>query len=134
MKRVVTVMAVVLVALFILGSCSGPGIPQGSVLRAEYQGLFKGDNFWGTITVRVYDASDGSRPVSGELHPGSVDAKGNFSGLMKGSQMEARMDVTLGVHSGAVTGEMSADGQTMSGTLNLDTVTGPPATWDAKKK
>jgi len=127
-------MAVALVALFILGGCSGPGIPQGSVLKAEYQGVYKDETSGGNIIVRVYDAADGSRPVSGEFHRLSGDARGNFSGQMKGSQMEARMDVTLGVLSGTVTGEMSADGQTMHGTFRFDNKEGSPGSWEAKKK
>jgi outer membrane lipoprotein SlyB len=135
MKRLVTLMAVALVALFIMGGCAAPGIPTGSVLRAEYQGQFHAKSYsWGTITVRVYDAPDGSRPVSGELHPESGDVRGNFYGQMKGSQMEARMEAGLGTPSGTLTGEMSADGQRMDGTLSLATMIGPPATWGAQKK
>jgi hypothetical protein len=134
MKRVVTLMTVALVALFIMGGCAAPGIPTGSVLKAEYQGQFHGKLSSGTIIVRVYDAPDGSRPVSGELHPIEGDVRGNFSGQMKGSQMEARMEAGLGTPSGTVTGEMSADGQRMDGTLSLATMMGPPATWGAQKK
>jgi hypothetical protein len=134
MKRVVTLMAVVLVVLFIMGGCAGPGLPTGSVLTAEYRGLFHSDYSGGTISVRVYDAPDGSRPVTGELVPASGNARGNFYGQMKGSQMEARMEAGIGVSSGTVTGEISADGRTMSGTLSLANMIHPPATWEAKKK
>jgi hypothetical protein len=134
MKRVVTLMAVALVALFIMGGCAAPEIPTGSVLRAEYQGLFHADFSWGNITVRVYDAPDGSRPVSGELHPESGDARGNFYGQMKGSHMEARMEAGLGEASGTITGEMSADGQAMSGTFSLVNMMGTPGKWEAKKR
>ena len=135
MKRVVTLMAVVFVVLVVMVGCSGPGIPQGSVLRAEYQGLFKGKLSWGTITVMVYDAPDGSRPVSGKLDPESGDARGHFYGQMKGSLMEGRLEAGLGELSGDITGEMSKDGQTMSGTFNLAVEkNSPPGTWNAKKK
>jgi hypothetical protein len=135
MKRVVTLMTVAFVALFIMGGCAGPGIPEGSVLKAQYQGQFHSEYSSGIITVLVYDAPDGSRPVSGKLDPESGDAKGDFYGQMKGSRMEARMEAGLGELSGTVKGEMSADGQTMSGTISLDIKKGrPPATWDAKKK
>jgi outer membrane lipoprotein SlyB len=134
MKRVVTLIAVAFVALFILDGCASPGIPTGSVLRAEYQGQFKGHYSSGNITVRVYDAPDGSRPVSGELDRVTGDAKGTFYGQMKGSQMEAKLEAKLGELSGTVTGEMSKDGQTMAGTFKLDIWTGSPGTWEAKKK
>jgi len=131
MRTVVALMAVALAALFILGGCGGgPGVPMGSSLKGEYKGPFNSQFSWGTITVRVYDAPDGSRPVSGEFDPRSGDARGIFKGQMKGSQMEA----TFLEARGTVTGEMSADGQTMSGNFSFANVMGPPGTWTANKK
>jgi hypothetical protein len=89
-------MAAALVALFIMGGCAGPGIPTGSVLRAEYQGHFKSEFISRNIIVRVYDAPDDSRPVSGELDRDRGDAKGTFYGQMKGSRIEARLEGGLG--------------------------------------
>jgi outer membrane lipoprotein SlyB len=136
MKRLVTLMAVALVALFIMGGCATPEIPAGSVLRAEYQGFFHSDFSSGNITVTVYDAPDGSRPVSGELNPVTGDARGTFYGQMKGSHMEAKLETKVGELSGTVTGEMSPDpdAQTMAGTFKLDIWTGSLGTWEAKKK
>ena len=135
MKRVVTLMAVALVALFMMGGCAGPGIPEGSVLRAKYQGHFNSEFSSGTITVMVYDAPDGSIPVSGNLDPESGDAKGDFFGQMKDSQIKAKIEGGLGKTSGTLKGKMSADGQTMSGTFSIDIEKGRPlGTWDAQKK
>jgi len=135
MKRVVTLMAVALVALFIMGGCAGPGIPEGSVLRAKYQGHFHSEYSSGTIIVMVYDAPDGSIPVSGKIDAESGDAKGDFYGQMKDSRIKAQIEGGVGKTSGTLKGEMSADGQTMSGTISLDIKKGrPPATWEAEKK
>lgn len=135
MKRVVTLMAVALIAFFIMGGCAGPGLPQGSALKAEYQGQFTGQfSSSGNITVRVYEAPDGSRPVSGELNRVTGEVNGTFYGQMKGPQMEARLEATVGVPSGTLTGEMSPDGQTMAGTFKLDIWTGSPGRWEAKRK
>jgi len=135
MKRVVTLMAVAFIASFIMGGCAGPGLPQGSALKAEYQGQFTGQfSSSGNITVRVYEAPDGSRPVSGELNRVTGEVNGTFYGQMKGSQMEARLEATVGVPSGTLTGEMSPDGQTMAGTFKLDIWTGSPGRWEAKRK
>ncbi len=131
MKRLVTLMAVVLIALFMTAGCAtGPGVPSGSVLKGEYKGAFNSQFSWGTITVSVYDAPDGTRPVSGYLDPRSGDARGIFKGEMKGSRMEA----TFLEARGTVTGEMSADGQTMSGNFSFANIMGPPGTWNAQKK
>ena len=135
MKRVVTLMAVAFIAFFIMGGCAGPGLPQGSALKAEYQGQFRGQfSSSGNITVRVYEAPDGSRPVSGELERVAGDVKGTFYGQMKGSQMEARLGAGLGELSGNIIGEMSPDGQTMAGTFKLDIWMGSPGTWEAKRR
>ena len=135
MKRVVTLMAVAFIALFIMGGCAGPGLPQGSALKAEYQGQFRGQfSSSGNITVRVYEAPDGSRPVSGELERVAGDVKGTFYGQMKGSQMEARLGAGLGELSGNIIGEMSPDGQTMAGTFKLDIWTGSPGRWESKRR
>ena len=135
MKRVVTLMAVAFIAFFIMGGCAGPGLPQGSALKAEYQGQFSGQfSSSGNITVRVYEAPDGSRPVSGELERVTGQVNGTFYGQMKGPQMEARLEATIGATSGTLTGEMSPDGQTMAGTFKLDIWTGSPGTWEAKRK
>jgi hypothetical protein len=131
MKTVLTLMAVALVAALTVGGCaSAPGVPQGSVLAGDYQGRFNGQFSWGSIKVRVYDAPDGSRPVFGQLEPESGTLMGIFRGQMKGSRLEAEFFQA----NGTVTGELSADGKTMSGTFSFPNVLGPPATWNAQKK
>ncbi len=131
MKTVTTLIAIALAALFVAGGCAvAPGIPQGSVLTGEYQGRFNSQYSWGNIKVRVYDAPDGSKPVFGELQPESGTLMGVFRGQMKGSRLEAEFFES----NGTVTGELSADGKTMSGTFSFPNVLGPPATWNAQKK
>ncbi len=131
MKTVITLMAVALVAVLIVGGCaSAPGVPQGSVLKGDYQGRFNSQYSWGSIKVRVYDAPDGSRPVFGQLEPEAGTLMGIFRGQMKGSRLEGEFFEA----NGTVTGELSADGKTMSGTFSFPNVLGPPATWTAQKK
>ncbi len=131
MKTVTTLIAIALAAWFVGGGCaSAPGVPQGSVLTGEYQGRFNSQYSWGNIKVRVYDAPDGSKPVFGELQPESGTLMGVFRGQMKGSRLEAEFFEA----NGTVTGELSADGKTMSGTFSFPNVLGPPATWNAQKK
>jgi hypothetical protein len=55
---------------------------------------------------------------------------GIFRGQMKGSRLEAEFFQA----NGTVTGELSADGKTMSGTFAFANVLGPPGTWNAQKK
>jgi hypothetical protein len=55
---------------------------------------------------------------------------GIFRGQIKGSRFEAQFLEA----NGTVTGELSADGKTMSGTFSFANVLGPPGTWTAQKK
>jgi hypothetical protein len=131
MKTVITLITVALATALIGGGCAtAPGVPQGSVLKGDYQGRFNGQYSWGNIKVKVYDAPDGSRPVFGELQPESGTLMGAFRGQMKGSRLEAEFFEA----NGTVTGELSADGKTMSGTFSFTNVLGPPSTWNAQKK
>jgi hypothetical protein len=130
-KTVITLMAVALAAALIVGGCaSAPGVPQGSVLTGDYQGRFNSQYSWGNIKVRVYDAPDGSRPVFGQLDPQSGTVMGIFRGQMNGSRLEAQFFEA----NGTLTGELSADGKSMSGTFSFANVLGPPGTWTAQKK
>lgn len=118
-------------AALIAGGCAGTmALPQGSTLMGDYQGRFNGQFSWGNIKVRVYDAPDGSRPVYGNLDPVEGSAIGIFRGEMNGSRLEARFLEA----EGNLTGELSADGKSMSGTFTFANTLGPPATWNAQKK
>ena len=130
-KSFIMLMAAALAALLIaVGCATAPGVPQGSVLTGDYQGSFDSQYSWGKIKIKVYDGPDGSRPVFGELEPASGLVMGIFRGHMKGSRLEA----TFFQANGTVTGELSADGKTMSGTFTFANVLGPPGTWSAQKK
>jgi hypothetical protein len=131
MKTVVALMAVALAASVIAVGCAvAPGVPQGSVLTGDFQGRFNSQFSWGSMKIRLYDAPDGSKPVFGELQPESGTLMGAFRGQMKGSRLEGEFFEA----NGTVTGELSADGKTMSGTFSFPNVLGPPATWNAQKK
>jgi hypothetical protein len=131
MKTIITLMAVALAAALVTGGCAtAPGVPQGSVLKGDYQGRFNSQYSWGNIKVRVYEAPDGSRPVSGQLNPEAGTVMGVFSGRMNGSRLEGQFMEA----NGTVTGELSPDGKTMSGTFSFANVLGPPGAWTAQKQ
>jgi hypothetical protein len=131
MKTVITMMALTLVATLLAAGCSTMGLPQGSVLVGDYQGRFNSQFSWGAVKVRVYEAPNGTRPVFGQFDPEGGQVISIFRGEMKGSRLEAEF---LEVE-GTVTGELSADGKSMSGTFSFANVKlGPPGTWNVKKK
>jgi hypothetical protein len=106
------------------------GLPQGSVLTGDYEGSFDGKFFWGSIEVKVYEAPGGSRPVFGRLKQQAEEGFLDFRGEVKGSRLEAQFTIA----DGSISGELSADGKSMTGTYRL---TDPPfdqGTWNARKR
>jgi hypothetical protein len=106
------------------------GLPQGSVLTGDYEGSFDGKFFWGSIEVKTYDAPGGSRPVFGRLKQQAEDAFTDFRGEVKGSQLEAQFTLA----DGTVSGELSADGKSMTGTYRFTNWPFDQGTWKAQKK
>jgi hypothetical protein len=100
------------------------------VLTGNYRGRFNSQHSWGNITVSVYDAPDGSRPVFGQLEPQTGTVMGVFRGQTNGSRLEGQFLEAKGT----LTGEMSPDGRTISGTFSFANVLRPPGTWTAQKK
>ena len=117
-------------SLAICGCAAMQGLPQGSVLTGDYEGPFNGKFFWGSIEVKVYDAPGGSRLVFGRLNQEAEDGFIDFRGEVKGSRLEAQFTIA----DGSVSGELSADGRSMTGTYKI---TDPPfdqGTWNAQKR
>jgi hypothetical protein len=129
--RLATRISAIGAAVLILAGCASMmGLPQGAVQTGDYQGRFDGKFFWGTIEVRVYEAPGGVRPVIGNLQQDAQQGGLVFRGEVKGSRMEAQ----FGFVYGSVTGELSPDGKTMSGTYKI---TDPPfdqGTWTASQR
>ena len=77
----------------------------------------------------MYEAPGGVRPVIGNLQQDAQQGGLVFRGEVQGSRMEAQ----FGFVYGSVTGELSPDGRTMSGTYRF---TDPPfdqGTWTAEQ-
>src|SRR5512147_3233982 len=98
-------------SLAMCGCAAMQGLPQGSVLTGDYEGSFNGKFFWGSIEVRVYDAPGGARPIFGRLRQEAEEGFTDFRGEMKGSRLEAQFTFA----DGSVSGELSADGRSMTG-------------------
>jgi len=131
MKKNIMAFSIALFTAFTLAGCAAmQGLPQGSVLAGDYEGPFNGKFFWGSIEVKLYDAPGGSRPVFGRLKQEAEEGFLDFRGEVKGSRMEAQITIA----DGTVSGELSADGKSMTGTYRL---TDPPfdqGTWNAQKR
>jgi hypothetical protein len=119
-----------LVVLLTAGCATMMGLPQGSVQTGDYQGPFNGKFFEGTIEVQVYRAPDGTQPVFGRLHQTAEEGFIDFRGQVTGTRMDAQFTIA----DGTVTGELSPDSRTMSGSYKI---TDPPfdqGTWTATRR
>jgi hypothetical protein len=132
MKKNILIIKILVLAvgLVVWGCAAMQGLPQGSVLKSDYEGPFNGQFFWGTIKIRVYEAPGGYRPVLGQLDQEASSGTAFFRGEMKGSRLEAQFTIAYGT----VTGELSADGNSMSGTYQITESIGEHGTWSAQKK
>jgi hypothetical protein len=119
------------VACAMLGCSSSvvTGVPQDSVLIGAYEGTFEGTGNEGSIEVKLYRAPDGSQPCFGNF-----DEEGsylNFRGEIREDQLQGEILLPL---EGTVSGTLSSDGESLSGTYKF---TGPPyyhGTWQARRK
>jgi hypothetical protein len=116
--------------LAVCGCAAMQGLPQGSVLTGDYEGSFNGKFFWGSIEVRVYDAPGGARPVFGRLSQEADGGFTDFRGEMTGSRLEAQFTIA----DGSVSGELSADGRSMTGTYRFTDWPFDHGTWNAQKR
>jgi hypothetical protein len=132
MKRNVCIGILILAAAFALFGCASlEGLPQGAVLVAEYQGSFTGKFFWGSMGIKLYEAPGGSRPVIGwfeqEAEPGSMIV---FRGDMQGLRFQGQFTMA----DANISGELSADGRSLSGVYNNTQWPFDHGTWQAQKK
>jgi hypothetical protein len=118
-------------ALLLLSGCASMmGLPQGSVLVGDYQGSFNGKFFWGTIEVQVYEAPGGARPVFGRLKQEAEEGFTDFRGQMTGNRLEAGFTLA----DGTVSGELSPDGRSMSGSYRFTDFPFDQGPWTATKR
>jgi hypothetical protein len=116
--------------LLVTGCAAMSGLPQGSVLVGDYQGSFNGKFFWGTIEVQVYEAPGGARPVFGRLKQQAEEGFTDFRGQMTGNRLEASFTIA----DGTVTGELSPDGRSMTGTYQFTDFPFDQGPWTATKR
>ena len=118
-------------AVLLLGGCASvTGLPQGSVQIGDYKGSFNGHFIWGDIEVQVYEAPGGARPVIGNMQQTGQQNMLVFRGEVTGNRLEA----TYGFLYGSVTGELSPDGTTWSGTFKIEDGPQDQGTWKATRR
>ena len=131
MKRKILIPLILLVGCWLMVSCgSSKFIPEGSQSIGVYEGSFFGDRFSGSIRVHLYQARDGSKRFEGNFEGESLDAAVFFRGKMAGNTLDGEFSAA----SGTITGQLSSDGNQVTGDYNLTSPSTDTGNWKAKKK
>jgi hypothetical protein len=124
----------VLVCLLAIFACGGASIPQGAHKIGRYEGSFTSAPLSGSCQMDLYRLPDGSGMFEGAWQGTEEDVFLTLEGHMTGNHLEGTVmgeDVFGG---SAVSGELSADENVVSGTFSLNAPYSPRGTWSAKRK
>lgn len=131
MNKYFWLLVIILGTTFALSGCAAlTGVPQGSVLLGVYEGSFNGRFDWGTIEIKLYQSPGGAKIFTGAFMEGA-EFPANFNGQMNEGKMQGAL---IGDLDGTVSGELSADGKSMSGTYKINDPPFDHGTWNAQKR
>jgi hypothetical protein len=105
------------------------GVPEGSVLVGVYEGTFNGTGNEGSIEVKLYRSPDGSMPCYGNF--GEEGSYLNFRGKMQADELQGQILLPL---EGTITGKLSSDGESLSGTYKFTIPPFDHGIWQASKQ
>lgn len=130
-KKILLGAVLVLIAGPALCGCAAmTGIPKGSALMGVYEGSFSGKFDWGTIEVKLYRTPADTTVFTGSFMEGA-QFPANFDGQMTGGKLQGAL---IGDIDGSLTGEVSADGRSMSGTYKINDPPFDHGTWKVQKR
>ena len=120
----------------LLMSCAGSKfIPEGSQSLGIYEGPFDGDVYGGSIRIHLFQTPEGDKLFTGTV--AVVDAQPSESnalfvrGKMTANSLEGKFQ---GDASGTLSGQLSSDGNHLTGSFSLAAPALNEGTWQAKKK
>ena len=105
------------------------GVPEGSVLISEYKGTFNGAYNEGSIEIKLYRSPDGSEPCYGNF--GEDGSYLNFRGEIKENELQGEILLPL---EGTISGTLSSNGESLSGTYKFTVPPYDHGTWQARKQ
>jgi hypothetical protein len=116
-------------AMFGCASTLATGVPEGSVLLGVYQGTFNGAYNEGTVEFKLYRSPEGSRSFYGHFDEGGSFL--NLTGEMKENDLQGQILLPL---EGTISGNLSDDLQSLSGTYKFTVAPFDHGTWQASKQ
>jgi hypothetical protein len=105
------------------------GVPEGSVLTGVYEGTFNGTMNEGTVEVKLYRSPDGSR-----LFFGTLAEEGSFLHFKGGINENDLQGQILLPSEGTIDGQLSPDGESLSGTYKFSLPPFNHGTWQAQRQ
>ena len=122
-------MASIACAAFGCADVTITGVPEDSVLIGVYKGTFNGAYNEGSVEVKLYRAPDGTKPCFG--HFGENGSYLNFRGEISAGELQGEVLLPL---EGTISGNLSADGNVLSGTYKFTIAPFDHGTWQAQKQ
>ena len=117
-------------------SCAGSKfIPEGSQSLSIYEGSFDGVRSGGTIRIHLFQTPEGDKLFRATIVLDSFDRRGGESGTLfvRGKMTANSLKGEFqGDTSGTLSGQLSSDGNQLTGSFNLTDLNS--GTWQAKKK
>jgi len=130
MKKNLWLLLLVLCAANAVFGCTAmTGVPQGSVLVGVYKGAFNGDYNEGSIEVKLYQSPENDYRFDGHL--GQDGNFVNIEGEMKAGELQGQILLPF---EGTLSGKLSADKESLSGTYKFAVPPYDHGTWQARKQ
>jgi hypothetical protein len=119
----------------LLMSCAGSEfIPEGSQPLGVYEGSFDGDVYGGNIRIHLFQTSEGDKLFTATV--AIVDAQPSEQGTLfvRGKMTANSLKGEFqGNASGTLSGQLSSDGNQLTGSFNLTAPGLNDGTWQARK-
>jgi hypothetical protein len=132
MKKYLWMLMLVSHAACVVVGCASAtitGVPEGSVLTGVYEGTFDGAFNEGSVKVKLYRSPDGGKPFFGNF--GEEGSYLNFRGEMQADELQGQILLPL---EGTISGKLSSDGDSLSGTYKFTLPPFDHGTWNAHKQ
>ena len=127
---------IILGLLFVLTlyGCGGASLPQGGQKIGRYEGTFTSALLYGPCQVDLYRLPSGNRTFEGYFQGTEEDVFLTIKGQMTGNNLEGTF-FGEGVFAGStISGTLTDDENSMSGTFSLNTAYSVKGTWKAQRK
>jgi hypothetical protein len=116
-------------AAFGCASATITGVPEGSGLVGVYKGTFNGTFNDGSVEVKLYRSPDGSKLFFGNF--GEEGSYLNFRGELQAEELQGQILLPL---EKTISGKLSSDEETLSGTYKFTLPPFDHGTWQARKQ